>query len=126
VAARLVVAPGWHINANPATYDYLIPTTLQVTSDLPVDVTSVSYPPARVFQPAFAEDSLSVYTDTTVVQAVVRLAADADPASIDGLSLRLLFQACDDAQCLAPAQITLPLHPVAADAGVFARKSPPQ
>jgi hypothetical protein len=48
VAARLVVAPGWHINANPASYDFLIPTTLQVTSDLPVEVVSIDYPPAGV------------------------------------------------------------------------------
>jgi len=122
VAARLVVAAGWHINANPATYDYLIPTTLQVASDLPVDVISVSYPPARVFQPAFAEDSLSVYTDTTILRAVVRLAADADPASTDGLSLRLLFQACDDAQCLAPAEVTLPVRTAAVDNEVFHRR----
>jgi hypothetical protein len=63
-----------------------------------------------------------VYTDTTILRAVVRLAADADPASTDGLSLRLLFQACDDAQCLAPAEVTLPVRTAAVDNEVFHRR----
>ncbi len=127
VAARLVVAPGWHVNANPASYDFLIPTTLQVSSDLPVEVASVMYPKARILRPTFAEDSLAAYADTVVIRAQVRLAPNpgaaagdgAGGAAIDRLSLTLLFQACDDAQCLAPAQVTLPVQTTAGNDRIF-------
>ena len=115
VAARLVVASGWHINANPASYDFLIPTTLEVVSDLPVETVRIDYPPAHIFRPAFADDSVSVYTDTAIVQATLRLGVAADPVSSHRLSLTLLFQACNDVQCLASTQVTLPVK--AAGAG---------
>jgi uncharacterized protein len=119
VAARLVVDAGWHINANPASHDFLIPTTLQVTSDLPAKVRATEYPPATVFRPAFVEDSLEVYADTIVLRARVDFPANADPVAIDRLSLQLTFQACDDTRCLAPAEISLPVQAAAADAEIF-------
>ena len=119
VGARLVVASGWHINANPASYEFLIPTTLEVVSELPVEVVSVDYPPAHIFKPAFADDSVSVYTDTAIVQATLRLGVVAAPVSSDSLSLTLLFQACNDVQCLAPTQVTLPLNPTGAGGSLW-------
>ncbi len=111
VAARLLVAPGWHINAHPASYDFLIPTTLKTISELPLARLSIDYPPAGVFKPGFADDSLSVYTDSVVIRATLRLDADAEPGSVEALSVSLQFQACNDAQCLAPAQVSLPVQP---------------
>ncbi|MEW6753966.1 MAG: DUF255 domain-containing protein [Candidatus Latescibacterota bacterium] len=115
IAVRLEVAPGWHINANPASYDFLIPTTVQLASDplasdLPVEVVSVDYPPAGVFRPAFADDSLSVYSGRVVVQVTLRLGAAAPPGASGRLALRLGYQACDETQCLAPAEVIVPVE----------------
>jgi len=116
VTARLAVADGWHINANPASYDFLIPTTLRVPSGLPVEAVAVEYPQAHMFTPAFYDDSISVYTDTAIVQARLQLKDGAPSMSSDRLSVTLRFQACNDVQCLAASEVTMP---VAIEAALF-------
>src|SRR6266481_676708 len=49
----VVIDPGYHINANPASLDYLIPTTLDVTNQTPL---RVIYPESARFRPKFADD----------------------------------------------------------------------
>ncbi|MBI2503500.1 MAG: thioredoxin domain-containing protein [Candidatus Latescibacteria bacterium] len=110
VAARLKVTEHWHINANPASFDFLIPTTLQVNSDLPVEVLSVDYPPSAELKSELAEESLAVYSGEVVILATLRLNAGAAPGSKGWLRLQLRYQACDDRRCLAPAQVELPLE----------------
>ena len=88
---------------------------LEVVADLPVETVRVDYPPAHIFRPVFADDSVSVYTDTAIVKATLRLGVAADPVSSHRLSLTLLFQACNDVQCLASTKVTLPVNPAGAD-----------
>jgi uncharacterized protein YyaL (SSP411 family) len=129
VAARLLVASGWHINANPASYDFLIPTTLKLATDLPLEILSLTYPDGHIFRPAFADDSVLVYTDTAIVRASLQSGGTLDDSSmavdrsgdrsVDHLSLRLRFQACNDVQCLAASEITLPVQSLSATHSLF-------
>ena len=120
VAVRLKVAEGWHINANPASFEFLIPTTLKVESDLSVEVLAVEYPPSRELKSALAEESLAVYAGEVLVRAKLRLETGPAPGSKGQLRLQLRYQACDDHQCLAPAQVTLPVEVGVARAGEHA------
>jgi uncharacterized protein YyaL (SSP411 family) len=52
--AVLSVKEGWHINTNPASSPYLIPTEVRGARD-------VSYPPGKSMTFAFSNDPLSVY-----------------------------------------------------------------
>ena len=62
----VVVDPGYHINANPASLDYLIPTSLNVTNRRPLRVV---YPAATRFKPKFADQVLDVYEGTVQIIA---------------------------------------------------------
>ena len=108
---RLVLrlAEGWHVNSNPASHDWLIPTSLIANSDLPVRLAPVDYPPGR---PLFLEalgETLSVYDGGTALAG--RVEAGAAAGASGELRLLLQYQACDDSRCLPPAEIsrTLPL-----------------
>ena len=108
VAVRLKVDDGWHINANPASFDFLIPTTLEVNADLPVKVLSIDCPPSTEFRSAFVEESISVYAGDAVIRATLRLGGKAPTLASQGrLELKLHYQACDESRCLAPAEVTL-------------------
>ena len=109
VSVQLHIDDGWHVNANPVSYDGLIPT--QLTARAPLTTVHVDYPPAQVFRPAFADDSLAVYTGTAVIDAQLQLPAQTRmQGGLTGLSVQLILQACDDAKCLAPTTINVPLQ----------------
>ena len=81
-----------------------------------MEAVAVEYPQAHMFTPAFYDDSISVYTDTAIVQARLQLKDGAPSMSSDRLSVTLRFQACNDVQCLAASEVTMP---VAIEAALF-------
>jgi uncharacterized protein YyaL (SSP411 family) len=91
----LVVRGGWHINANPASSPYLIPTEIQG------DVRDVSYPPGKSMTFAFSKEPLAVY------DGEVEIAFEADG---DATDVTLVYQACDDTRCLSPVSRELRLE----------------
>ena len=108
---RLVLrlADGWHVNSNPASNDWLIPTSLIANSDLPVRLASVDYPAGRPLYLEALGETLSVYGGGTGLSGTVDAGAAAGASG--ELRLLLQYQACDDSRCLPPAEIsrTLPL-----------------
>ncbi|MGH7032547.1 MAG: protein-disulfide reductase DsbD domain-containing protein [Stellaceae bacterium] len=104
VIVTVEIDRGFHINANPASLDYLIPTTLNITNQAP---RRVVYPSPVLFKPKFADEALEVYEGT------VQIAAEFP----QGLLLRVsnLFgtvtaQACTETICLPPAALPLAWH----------------
>ena len=102
----LDIAAGWHLNANPASSDWLIPTSLIANSDLPVLLTDVSYPPGKPVFLRALDETLSVYDGTVVLTGQVAAKPEAGPAEEGELRLLLQYQACDDHRCLAPATVS--------------------
>ena len=66
LAVTLRIDEGFHINANPASDDYLIPTTLTITELVPL---RVAYPGAVRFKPKFVDQSIDVYDGTVLITA---------------------------------------------------------
>src|SRR5690348_15449230 len=62
----LRIDPGLHINANPASFKYLIPTALNLAD---VRATRVDYPLPTYFKPKFADDRIAVYEGTVAITA---------------------------------------------------------
>jgi hypothetical protein len=58
IVATLHIDEGWHVNANPASFDFLIPTTVTFAGPSPSDL---AYPPSVRITPKFAPDGLDVY-----------------------------------------------------------------
>jgi hypothetical protein len=99
IVTTLTVDPGWHVNANPASFDYLIPTRVSFEG---LSATRFVYPPALRIKPKFAPDGLDVYEGVTRVVALFPKGALKDAGSIRGT---LTVQACSNEVCLPPANI---------------------
>jgi uncharacterized protein YyaL (SSP411 family) len=98
----LTIEPGWHLQANPAAEEYLIPTQIRAEG---ADLRNVMYPKGQEKTPAFAREPLAVYEGT------VEITGDLGALSPEA-RLVLTFQPCDDARCLpeVTAEVTvLPL-----------------
>jgi len=95
----LQVADGWHVNANPASLDYLIPTSVAADG---AAVRNLAYPPAEELRFAFADQVLAVW------QGEVAITGEIDGVA-SARAIRLTYQACDDQRCLPPVSIDLPL-----------------
>ena len=98
----VTIDPGYHINANPASMAYLIPTTLNVTKPTPLRVV---YPEMVRFKPKFSEDVLDVYEGTIHIIAEFPKGVLASEHPLFGT---LIAQACTEEYCLPPAEIALP------------------
>jgi uncharacterized protein YyaL (SSP411 family) len=101
ITVTIDVAKGYHVNANPASFDYLIPTSFAVDG---VSGTRVTYPAATVIKPRFAPEGLNVYEGTVTLTATMPKGKLAD---VNPIRAELRVQACTDEICLPPA--TLPL-----------------
>ncbi|MFQ5953747.1 MAG: thioredoxin domain-containing protein [Kiloniellales bacterium] len=99
IAVSLDIDAGYHINANPASLDYLIATRLVFDRLTP---SRVRYPKASRFKPAFAAEALDVYEGTVELRATF-------PKGVleKGQLVRaaVTVQACDDRTCLPPADL---------------------
>lgn len=104
LALVLEIAEGWHINANPASFDYLIPTKLTLDKTPGLRLASVSYPKGEPYRLAAIEKPLVVYEKTVRIPFRVAVARGATPGSL-AASGQLSVQACDDKTCLAPSQM---------------------
>jgi len=105
----LEIAPHWHVNANPPSPDYLIPTTVTLKGAAGVTAGHVTYPPGRPVRLAFDENALSVYSGS----ATIRVALAAARGAANGtrrLAGTLRFQSCNDEVCLAPASVPFTLE----------------
>ncbi len=101
VVITLHVAEGYHVNANPASEDFLIPTQVHFAGTTPVRVV---YPPARRFQPSFMDTALAVY------EGEVSISADFDSgaAALAAGAAAVTVQACSDTVCYPPSRIPVP------------------
>ena len=89
---RVLVAEGWHVNANPASFPSLIPT--RVEHEDGTLVAGARYPAGELFEPAFAPDPIAVY------EGEIDIALPGVSAETPTLVVR--FQACDAERCLSP------------------------
>ena len=101
IKVTVVIDEGYHVNANPATFDYLIPTSLSVDG---VPDLRLEYPTAMLIKPLFAPDGLKVYEGSIVLKGV---APKGTLMKHIPITATLKVQACNDEVCLPPA--TLPL-----------------
>lgn len=102
-AIELDVLFGYHVNANPATYDYLIPTTVEVAGVEGVTIDAAFYPVPVMGTFAFATEPLAVYEDVSVAGFELRVGDDV-AAGVYGLEIVVRYQACNTNTCFAPTE----------------------
>lgn len=112
LAVRLLIAPGWHIISNPASFEGLIPTQVQARVAGKLVRITVSYPPGRVSNIRLEGKSLRVYDNGTVIQARVSAQVLGAARVHGGLELVVTVQSCSDKGiCLPPAKLIAHLRP---------------
>ncbi|MGH6804079.1 MAG: protein-disulfide reductase DsbD domain-containing protein [Methyloceanibacter sp.] len=102
LVVTLRIDPGFHVNANPASFENLIPTSLAFTGAVPIRIT---YPQPVSFKPKFLDEPLDVYEGTIAVEAFFPKGAFNPSAR---LGATVTVQACTDVICLPPADLPVP------------------
>ncbi len=101
----LEISEGWHVNANPASLDFLIPTRVELAqreAGAP-RLSSVHYPTGSVFSPRFSLEPLAVYEGKVAIDVELPTKQSKDA------QLELTFQVCDETTCLPPETVSLPI-----------------
>ena len=102
IVVHATVRAGWHVNANPASADYMVPTEVKLTLPPGFSPRPVRYPAGEEHRFAFQPDqALSVYQGAMKIEVPFRVAPTAAGAQVIRGVLR--YQACNDELCLAPA-----------------------
>ncbi len=119
-AVEVRVGRGFHVNANPASEDFLIATAVSV--DAPgVELVQVFYPEPLEKTFGFWPEELKVWEGNVVVGVLLRI-TDAAALGDTDLSFIVDYQACTDEACFAPTQVTARVPVIVAEAGTPARK----
>ena len=99
--------PGFHVNSNTPSEEYLIPLKLTWAKE-PLQVEQVIYPKPQSEKYDFSPTPLSVFSGN--FEIVTRFKAPADarngPAIMNG---KLRYQACNNKECLPPRTIEIPV-----------------
>jgi len=97
----LSISPGYHINANPATFPYLIATAVNPGKAEGIIAAKPIYPIAQKEKFQFAEEPLAVYEGEAQIRLPLRVEANAGKGA-RSLPIELTVQACDTEKCYAP------------------------
>ena len=100
----LTVLPGYHVNSNTPTDEYLIPLKLTWSSTGALEGGTVRYPKPSMEKYEFSEKPLSVYTGSFELTAEFKVAANA-PAGPGEAVGKLRYQACSSRACYPPKTI---------------------
>jgi suppressor for copper-sensitivity B len=101
LAVWMEIDPGWHTNSHRPTFDYLIPTTLEIEPPAGWRVEGIDYPAGEHKTFSFEEQPLSVYEGRIGIVARLAVPEDAESGEV-AIEAALTYQACDDRSCLPP------------------------
>ena len=114
VAALVTIEHGWHVNSHKPSFEYLIPTVLDLTLPAGWPQETVKYPAAKMKTFSFEPKPLAVYDGDVVMLAAVQVPKGVRKGTYP-VSASLRYQACNDTQCLPPvtaeARIELTVGP---------------
>ncbi len=101
VAIELTIADGWHINANPSSPDFTIPTEVKITSKQKIKMTRVKYPKHELLDVEGQDEPSHVYGGRVIVYALLEIAAE-ETANEAELEVEVKVQACNSQTCEPP------------------------
>ena len=101
---KLNIQSGYHINANPASFEYLKATEVDLPDTPEVSVEYIYYPNPQVKKFSFSDQALRVYEGETQLK-IMLTAERAAPKSAHNIPAKLNVQACDDKLCYPPGSV---------------------
>jgi uncharacterized protein YyaL (SSP411 family) len=103
IRVKVVIRPGWHIQANPSGSELLKPTMLTLMPGESATLSKVEYPAGQAkILSAVAKEKILLYEGEVEIAANVKFEGAAP-------TVRLEFQPCNDRACLAPAELDIPI-----------------
>jgi hypothetical protein len=103
-----VIESDFHIQANPASEKYLIPTVLTVKAVSGVVTGKPVYPKATPFQLEGSSDKIATYSGQ--IEITLPLKAEPNSSGDHDLEGSLRYQACDAKSCFPPATAPLKIQ----------------
>ena len=110
VELQLKIAAGWHVNANPAGQDNLIPTTVTVEADASIEIVDIAYPKGRTTRFEFSNEALNVYEKSLTIQLRLKQKPNVRREQNTPIILQLTYQPCNDTECLLPETLDILLE----------------
>ena len=104
VLLQVVLAPGWHVYANPPSGEYNIPVRVGLTGARGVVAGAPRYPAGKDVKLPSDEKPTRVYDGAFTITLPLQAAANA-MSGTQTLSGKVSFQACNDQVCLPPASV---------------------
>lgn len=103
---RVSILPGYHVNSNTPSDDYLIPLSVTWTSLGALEGAKVVFPKPSDEKYDFADKPLSVFTGNIELTANFKVSAQA-PAGPGIASGKLRYQACSSKACFPPKNVDI-------------------
>ena len=110
IELSLKIAADWHINANPASQDNLIPTTITVDTDASFEIINIAYPKGRSTRFEFSSESLNVYEESLTIPLRLKQKPNMKYDESVPITLQLTYQPCNETECLLPQTLDIPLE----------------
>lgn len=121
IAVELQIGFGWHVNANPANPDFLVPTELKLKSEQKVKLLKVKYPEAHELKVDGFEEPYHVYDGKVLLYGLLEVDPN-ETAEVADVEFHVAFQGCNSKECLPPDLIVMKGPLKLADAGTEPRK----
>lgn len=107
---QLAITEGWHVNAHPASLDFLVPTQIEVRAGGKALPVRIDWPSGHDSGIQLGGTPIEVYSNNTTIPVQFGPAAARTIAATGQLSLSVLVQACSNSGlCLPPSKIKLQL-----------------
>jgi len=103
---HVLIDEPWHINANPATDEFAVPTVVTVKSRRKTTLAGIRYAPPQELEVPGQEKPLLIYTRQAIIRGLLEVPAAAAGGE-EELEFQIQYQACNDETCLRPQTIKL-------------------
>ncbi len=106
---HIAVEPAFHVQANPASDDFLVPLQLDIEPQNGVHAEIASYPPGQPYRLQGTDSDLLIYDGS--FELAVSIVAE--PSALPGtytLPGRVRDQACDATSCRAPDAVSIAVN----------------
>lgn len=102
VDIKIEIEKEWHINANPASLDFLIPTTVDLRAHEAAKNIKISYPRPKKIKSPFDNKDINIYEGNIVIN--IKAEYKKPPKDLHAVAT---FQACRDNACLEPTSVVI-------------------
>lgn len=108
IKVQLLVADGWHVNAHPASLDFLVPTTITAQAGDQTLPLAIAWPDGHASGIELGGTEIMVYSDNTTIPVRLKPAAAQATRTTAQLVLKVRVQACSNKGiCLPPSTLTV-------------------